>query len=81
MNLLKIIIRELDQHFKLSNFFVNRQYLKIQKNTTSIHVNTQQPFNLLARLKKKSEFDAQKMKKKKYSDFRESYRFKTSIGR
>ena len=23
--------RELDQHFKVSNFFVNRQYLKMQK--------------------------------------------------
>ena len=28
MNVLKSIIRELDQHFKVSNFFVNRQYFK-----------------------------------------------------
>ena len=26
MNVLKSIKRELDQHFKVSNFFVNRQY-------------------------------------------------------
>ena len=31
MSVLKSIIRELDLHFKLSNFFVNRQYLKMQK--------------------------------------------------
>ena len=45
MNVLKSIIRELDQHFKLSNFFVNRQYFKLQKNIKSAHANAQQPLN------------------------------------
>ena len=31
MALLKNIIRELDQHFKVFNFFVNRQFFKLQK--------------------------------------------------
>ena len=31
MNVLKSIIRELDQHFKLSNFFVNSNFFKLQK--------------------------------------------------
>ena len=31
MNVLKSIIRELDQNLKLSNFFVNRQFFKLQK--------------------------------------------------
>ena len=44
MNILKNIIRELDQHFKLANLFENRQYLNC-KNIKSAHANTQQPFN------------------------------------
>ena len=31
MNVLKSIIRELDQDFKVSNFFVKRQFFKVQK--------------------------------------------------
>ena len=31
MNVLKSIIRELDQDFKVSNFFVKRQFFKLQK--------------------------------------------------
>ena len=31
MNVLKSIIRKLDQLFKVSNFFVNGQYFKLQK--------------------------------------------------
>ena len=31
MNVLKSIIRELDQHFKVYTFSVNRQFFKLQK--------------------------------------------------
>ena len=44
MNVLKSIIREFDQHFKVSNFFVNRQFL-IAKNIKSAQANQQQLFH------------------------------------
>ena len=37
MNVLMSIMKELDQDFKVSNFFVNRQFFKLQK-TLKVHI-------------------------------------------
>ena len=49
MNVLKSIIRELNQHFKLSNLFENRQYLKMlkYKKCTCEYTTTFQPVKIV----------------------------------